>query len=89
MAQEIKAVSYSPRPILFGLPCFRVLGVKSLTVRHQGLEDGSALWAARGGQRDGTGKDQKSEQVSARKSYCSLRGLTLFPVLLQKELTAC
>lgn len=74
-----KAVSYSPRPILFGLPCFRVLGVKSLTVRHQGLEDGSALRAAGEGQGDGAGRDQKSEQASARKSCCCLRGLALFP----------
>lgn len=28
---------------MFGLPCFRVLGVESLAARHQGLEDGSAL----------------------------------------------
>lgn len=74
-----KAVSYSPRPILFGLPCFRVLGVKNLAARHQGLEDGSAVQAAGGGQGDGAGRDQKSEQVSARKSCCCLRGLTLFP----------
>lgn len=76
-----KAVSYSPRLVLFRLPCFIVLqrGVKSLAVRHQGLEDGRALWAAGGGQGDGAGKDQQSDQASARKSCCCLRGLTLFP----------
>lgn len=31
MAQEIKLQAIPPRPMLFGLPCFRVLGVKSLT----------------------------------------------------------
>lgn len=74
-----KAVSYSPRLVLFGLPCFIVLqrGVKSLAARHQGLEDGRALWAAGGGQGDGAGRDQQSEQVSAKKSSCCLRGLTL------------
>lgn len=46
MAQEIKPQAIPPRPVLSGLPCFRVLGVKSLTVRRLGLEDGSALLAA-------------------------------------------
>ena len=90
MAQEIRPQAVPLRPVLFGLPCFRVLGVKSLTARRLGLEDGSALLAAKlkrnqlmrvvgGGQGEGTGMDQKSARRSARESCCCLRGLALFP----------
>lgn len=87
MAQEIKPQAIPLRAVLFGLPCFRVLGVKSLTVRRLGLEDGSALLAAMlqketsswGQREEGAGADQKSAQASARQSCCCLRGLTHFP----------
>lgn len=76
--------------MLFGLPCFRVLGVRSLTARRLGLEDGSALLAAMlkrsrllraagEGRGEGAGTDQESAQASARESCCCLRGLALFP----------
>lgn len=46
MAQEIKLQAIPLRSVMFGLPWFRALGVKSLTVRHLGLEDVSAQLAA-------------------------------------------
>lgn len=87
MAQEIKLQAVPLRPMLFGLPCFRVLRFKSLTARHLGLEDGSALqaamlkrnwlWGSVGGEQgEGAGIDQKSAQASVRESCC---GLAFFP----------